>query len=163
MAKKATAIISTESTEIAAQIEQMKNSIPELIAAQRDRLKELQGDNEDKNISLDIEYEGEAISSIDKVSELVELEASITAREAAYSAVLKKRGLEGKVKPWNKSGKDLSHWHQVLDKAYNLLVNKAEIAIIKSRIESLEVHLSEEAKMKATLEKLIKENNTLLD
>lgn len=159
----AVSVVTEEKAETLAKIEQMKNSIPELIDLQKKRLKELEGDNEDKNISLDIEYDGTPISSITKVSELVELEASLVAREAAYTATLRKRGLEGKVKAWAKEGKDINHWTQVLDKAYSQLVNKAEIALIKTRVKELEQHLSEEAKVKATLEKLIQEGTALLD
>lgn len=162
--KKATTSVTLVATdsEITAQIEAMKNSIPQLIAEQKEYLKSLQGDDEDTAVSLDIEYNGESIKSVEKVSTLVEMEASIIAREAAYTAVLRKRDLEDKVVEWSLSGKNLAHWGKVLDKAFKKLVNKAKIELVKSRISELEVHLSEDAKMKATLEKLIKEGTTKL-
>ena len=165
MTKKATktsvAVVVSDS-EITAQIEAMKNSIPQLIAEQKEYLKKLQGDDEDTTVSLDIEFNGESVKSIEKVSTLVEMEASVIAREAAYTATLRKRNLEERVVEWSQSGKNLAHWTKVFDKAFNSLVNKAEIALVKERVVELEKHLSEEAKMKATLEKLIKEGTTKL-
>lgn len=162
--KKATtsvALVATDS-EITSQIEALKNSIPQLIAEQKEYLKSLQGDDEDTAISLDIEFNGESINSVEKVATLVEMEASIIAREAAYTAILKKRGLEERVVEWSQSSKGITHWEKVFDKAFKNLINKSEIALVKSRLIELEKHLSEEAKMKATLEKLIKEGSTKL-
>jgi hypothetical protein len=145
----------TSKAELAAQTEELKNKIPQLVAEQKEYLKSLKGDEKDVTVSLDIEYSGTTISSIEKVSELIEIEASIKAREAAYTSVLTSRGLQEKVVAWSHSEKGIEHWALVLDKAFKKLVNKAEIALVEQRIKDLEVHLSEEAKMKATLEKLI--------
>jgi phage shock protein A len=147
--------VSTSKAELAAQTEELKNKIPQLVAEQEAYLKTLKGDEKDATVSLDIEYSGTAISSIEKVSELIEIEASIKAREAAYTNVLNSRGLEEKVVAWSHGSHNIEHWSKVLDKAYNKLVNKAEIALVEERLEQLKQHLSEEAKMKATLEKLI--------
>jgi hypothetical protein len=147
--------VTASKADLAAQTEELKNKIPQLVAEQKEYLKSLKGDEKDVTVSLDIDYNGTTISSIEKVSELVEIEASIKARESAYTAVLVSRGLEDKVVAWSCADKGIEHWCKVLDKAYNKIVNKAEIALVEQRIKDLEVHLSEEAKMKATLEKLI--------
>lgn len=148
--------VQTPKADLAAQTEELKNKIPQLVAEQKEYLKSLKGDEKDQTVSLEIDYNGTTISSVEKVSELVEIEASIKAREAAYTTVLNSRGLQDKVVAWSHNEKSLEHWGHVLDKAFKKLVNKAEIALVEQRIKDLEVHLSEEAKMKATLEGLIK-------
>lgn len=75
---------------------QTKNKILELIEEQENILSKLRR-KEPSLTPLNLNYDGFLIHNVKKASVLVEIEASIFAREAAYTSVLKKRGLEDTV------------------------------------------------------------------
>lgn len=50
----------------------------------------------------------------------------------------------------------------MLDKAFDNLINQTKIALVKDIIELLKKHLTEETKLKTTLEKLLQSAKTKL-
>jgi hypothetical protein len=142
--------------------EQLLERLPMVIAEEKDKLKSLKGDEKDDAISLDIEYGGTTISSVDKVGELIEIKASIRARAAAYSAILEEENLVDRVTEWQHSNKPLHHWEKVLSKALKALLNKAEIEQIEKRIKIYEERLPEQQKMFNSLLEVFENSNQKL-
>jgi hypothetical protein len=142
--------------------EQLLERLPMVIAEEKDKLKSLKGDEKDSAISLNIDYNGTTISSVDKVGELIEIKASIRARSAAYAAVLEEEGLTERVQEWTASEKPASHWEKVLSKALKALLNKAEIEQIEKRIKIYEERLPEQQKMFNSLLEVFENSNQKL-
>lgn len=142
--------------------EQLLERLPMVIAEEKDKLKSLKGDEKDSAISLDIEYNGTTISSVNKVGELIEIRASIRARAAAYTAVLEEQGLTDKVTEWRSSDKPLDYWEKVLSKAQKALLNKAEIEQIEKRIKIYEERLPEQQKLFNSLLEVFENSNQKL-
>lgn len=140
---------------------QTKNKILELIEEQENILSKLRR-KEPSLTPLNLNYDGFLIHNVKKASVLVEIEASIFAREAAYTSVLKKRGLEDTVVGWSQSNLNIMDWEKVLDKAFDNLINQTKIALVKDIIKLLKKHLTEETKLKTTLEKLLQSAKTKL-
>lgn len=113
---------------------------PENVTATIDTLKAQLADlrkQQPEAVSLDIVYNGTNIKNVTKVSELLEISASIHARAAAYNAEAKRYNVEGKVKEFTVSEKTAAQWSEIIEKAIFELVNKKQIEQIENAIKEL--------------------------
>jgi transcription elongation factor GreA-like protein len=136
--------------------------LPKLIADQKEKLKELIGDDSDKSLSLDTEYNGKALKDFEGISELLEVHASVNARAAAYTKSLESFNLQERVIAWEYNGIGLEKWNALLGKAISTLLNKVEIEAIKKNIEKLSAYLPEDQKLFDTISQLMEEGTTKL-
>lgn len=152
--RKSTEVAVVTTSEIA--IPKSSKDVPAAIEALKKQLTALKGDIEDK-ISLDVDYNGENIKDVSTVKELLQISASLHAREAAYNVELKRYGLEDKkIQPFNESSLPVSKWEKIIEKAIFELMNKKQIEKIESAIKTLSTHLDAETKLKNELESIMK-------
>lgn len=156
MAKKTTAVakvstgleltpenVTATINKLKAQLETLKKGVPEAL-------------------SLDITYNGTNIKNVTKVSELLEISASIHARNEAYNTEAKRYGVEGKVKEFTVSDKTASQWKEIIDKAIFELVNKKQIEQIEAAIKKLSKFEDEKTQLQREFEGIVGSASELL-
>ena len=149
MSKKTTAVATKNQTSIAAPTTQAE--LPATIAQLKALLAEKRG-TVDETVSLDIDYQGTNIKSVDSVKTLMEISASIYARARAYSDSLVRHNLtERNIAPFSVSDKTEAEWMAIIDKASNELINKVEISALEETIKDFEDCLSAQDKMAAKM------------
>jgi len=143
-----------------------KDQVPAAIAALKEQLAKLQGDSEEK-ISLDLNAKsggGTNIKDVTTVTEILEISASLHAREKAYVAEIKRYKLTGmNIKPFSEDGKDVKHWEKVLSKAIHKIINAGKIKILEDSIKGLSKHLDEETKLANELSKIMGEASQYIE
>lgn len=150
MATKKTAV-ATAGTGTAVMIPTTTAQVPQVIETLKAQLAQLKGNAEEK-VSLDISYNGKNIKTVDTVKELLEISASLHAREAAYKAEVVRYGLEkANIQPFSQESKSLAEWQKIIAKAIHELINSKQIQKIENAIKELSKHLDEETKLKNTL------------
>lgn len=128
-----------------------KDNVPALIKHLEDQLEVLQG-NVDKSISTDVTYNGTNISKVTKVSELLEISASIHARGKAYQEEIKRYGLEDKrIAPFKTNERTVEEWAEIIEKAINELLNSKQINQLKDSIAKLSRHVDAETQLQREL------------
>lgn len=115
-----------------------------------------------ESLSLDISYNGTNIKNVTKVSELLEISASIHARNEAYNVEAKRYGVDGKVKHFTVSEKTASQWKEIIDKAIFELVNKKQIEQIESAIKKLSKFEDEKTQLQREFEGIVGSASELL-
>ena len=142
----------TTTTDLAITVPTTQAEVPVTIEALKAKLAELKGPSIEK-ISLDLCYDGNGknIKDVDTVSELLEIDSAVKARAAAYNERVTARGLTGRVKSFEISGKSAEHWDKVIEKAINTLINKVQIEKLENAITELSKHLDAETRLKQTL------------
>lgn len=141
IAKKETGLVIPTTTQ----------QVPEAIETLKAQLAKLKGDVEEK-VSLDISYNGKNIKNVDTVKELLEISASLHAREVAYNAEIVRYKLEkANIQPFSQEGKSLNDWEKIIAKAIHELINSKQIQKIENAIKELSKHLDAETKLKNTL------------
>ncbi len=138
---------------------------PENVTATIDKLKaQLQALKKGvpEALSLDISYNGTNIKNVTKVSELLEISASIHARNEAYNAEAKRYGVEGKVKEFTVSEKTASQWKEIIEKAIFELVNKKQIEQIEAAIQKLSKFEDEKTQLQREFEGIVGSASELL-
>lgn len=126
-----------------AQLAKLKSSVPEAV-------------------STDINYNSTNIKDVSKVSELLEISASIHARGASYNEETKRYGVEGKVKEFTVSEKTVSQWKEIIEKAIFELVNKKQIQQIESAIKRLSKFEDEKTQLQREFEGIVSSASELL-
>lgn len=136
--------------------------LPATIAQLKALLAEKRG-TVDETISLDISYNGKNIKSIDQVGELMEISASINARNLAYREALVRHNLgDRNIAPFSVSDKTAEEWMAIIDKAANELINKVEISAIEETIKDFEDCLSAQDKMAAKMANNMARMNSII-
>ena len=97
-------------------------------------------------VSLDITYNGTNVKNVTKVTELLEMSASINARSAAYDAEAARYDVVGKVKPFSVSDKTAPEWIEIIQKAIFELINKKQIEKLEDAIQKLSKFEDEQTK-----------------
>lgn len=129
--------------------------VPGVIANLELQLKELKKNAPD-DISLDINYNGKNIKNVTSVGELLQISASIHARNNAYSEELKRYNLEtANIAPFKESDKDASQWAAIINKAIFELINKVQIEKLENAIAKLANHLDAETKLERELSSIV--------
>ena len=113
-------------------------------------------------VSLEIDYNGTTIKTVTKVSELLEISASIHARSAAYDSEIERFNLKGKVKPFTASEKTVSQWKEIIEKAIFELVNKKQIEQIESAIKKLSKFEDEKTQLQREFDNIVGNASELL-
>jgi hypothetical protein len=113
-------------------------------------------------VSTDISYNGTNIKSVAKVSELLEISASIHARAAAYNEETKRYGVEGKVKEFTVADKTVAQWKEIIEKAIFELVNKKQIEQIENAIKRLSKFEDEKTQLQREFEGIVGSASELL-
>lgn len=128
-----------------------KDNVPSLIEHLEKQLEALEG-NTDKSVSTDVTYYGTNISKVTKVSELLEISASIHARGKAYQEEIKRYNLGDKrIAPFKTNERTVEEWSNIIDKAINELLNSKQIAQLKDSIAKLSNHVDAETKLQREL------------
>lgn len=161
MAKKSTvpAMVTSGGITVPTNAKEVSVTIEELKA----QLKLLKKPDSEK-VSLDISYDdGEFIKSIEKVSELLEISASINARSEAYDKEIERYKLDKtKIVPFTTSGKTKEEWVKILDKAIYELLNKSKIQLIENAIKDLSEHVDAETKLANKLKEIVENSSKLI-
>lgn len=155
MATKAknTAVATVTTTGIS--VPRNSSEVPAAIEALKVQLEALKG-NVDERISLDINYNGRNIKSVDTIGELLQMSASLHARATAYEAEIKRYQLEkANIKGFEEDGKSVVHWEKVISKAINELMNKVQIDRLESAIKKLSQHVDAETKLQNDLAEIM--------
>jgi len=97
-------------------------------------------------VSLDISYNGTTIKNVTKVTELLEISASVNARSAAYDVEAKRYNVTGKVKAFMVSEKTAPEWVEIIEKAIFELINKKQIEKLEDAIKKLSKFEDEQTK-----------------
>lgn len=113
-------------------------------------------------VSLEIDYNGTTIKNVTKVSELLEISASIHARSIAYDAEIERFNLNGKVKSFSHSEKSVKQWEEIIEKAIFELVNKKQIEQIESAIEKLSKFEDEKTQLQREFDSIVGNASELL-
>ena len=145
-------VVKIQNDDIA--VPQTRADVPATIELFKKQLALLRGESSEK-ISIDIDYNGENIKDVQEVSKLMEISASIHARAAAFETETKRYKLEGKLKPFTQSGKTVSAWEKIIEKAKDELINGKQIKKLEDAIKRLNNHLSENQRLKNDLEELM--------
>ena len=136
--------------------------LPATIAQLKALLAEKRG-TVDETISLDISYNGKNIKNVDSVNELMEISASIFARnEANVNARVRHNVANRNIAPFTVSDKTADEWMKIIDKAVNELLNKVEIANIEEAIKDFEDCLSTQDKLAAKLANNMAKVNSII-
>lgn len=135
--------------------------------ALRGRLEALKGPS-NKEISLDIDFETQTgaklkISNIKTVTELLNVQTSVTVQSTAFEAAAALHSLTGKVKPWANNGKTAEQWQEIIGKAITAVANKAAIEKLEAHITKLSEFLDQETKKALAYAEIQKDYNGLLD
>lgn len=157
MAKKVETTVATVTSPVALTPENVTSTIDGLKA----KLAELKG-SAPEAVSLDIDYNGTSIKTVTKVSELLEISASIHARAAAYDVEAKRFNVEGKVKNFNHSEKSVKQWEEIIEKAIFELVNKKQIEQIESAIKKLSKFEDEKTQLQREFDSIVGNASELL-
>lgn len=143
--KKTTAVATAQAGNLI--IPTTKADVPQAIEVLKAQLAAKKG-NIDETISLDIDYQGTNIKSVDSVKTLMEISASVNARAIAYNEELVRYGLnEANIAPFEQSGKTAAEWVKIIGKAANELINKSEITRLENAITKLSKHLDAETQL----------------
>lgn len=113
-------------------------------------------------VSLEIDYNGTTIKNVTKVSELLEISASIHARSVAYDAEIERFNLKGKVKSFSHSEKTVKQWEEIIEKAIFELVNKKQIEQIESAIKKLSKFEDEKTQLQREFDSIVGNASELL-
>ena len=97
-------------------------------------------------VSLDISYNGTNIKGVEKITELLEISASINARSKAYDVEAARYNVVGKVKPFMVSDKTAAEWVEIIEKAIFELINKKQIEKLEDAIKKLSKFEDEQTK-----------------
>lgn len=128
-----------------------KENVPALISQLESQLEALEG-NVDKTVSTDVMYNGQNISKVEKVSTLLEISASIHAREKAYSEEISRYDLGSKnVAKFKTEDRTASEWSAIISKAINELLNAKAIKNLRDSISKLSNHVDAETKLQREL------------
>ena len=135
MAKKTTAVAKVSTgleltpENVTATIDKLKEQLAELRKQQPEAL----------SLDINVSWGGGTtnIKNVTKVSELLEISASIHARANAYNVEAKRYGVETKVKEFTVSEKTVAQWKEIIEKAIFELVNKKQIQQIENAIKEL--------------------------
>lgn len=160
MAKKTTAVakvstgleltpenVTATINKLKAQLETLKKGVPEALS-----------------LDINVSWGGGTtnIKNVNKVSELLEISASIHARNEAYNTEAKRYGVEGKVKEFTVSDKTASQWKEIIDKAIFELVNKKQIEQIEAAIKKLSKFEDEKTQLQREFEGIVGSASELL-
>lgn len=113
-------------------------------------------------ISLDITYNGTNIKNVTKITELLEISASVNSRSKAYDDEAKRYGVEGKVKAFTVSDKTAVEWVEIIQKAIFELINKKEIEKREAAIAKLSKFEDEQTKFQREIGDIMKDASELL-
>lgn len=121
-----------------------------------------------ENLSTNIEYitaTGSTvnISKVEKLSTLMEISASIQARNTAYEIEVKRYKIEGKVKPFMSNDKTAEQWFEIIEKAVFELMNKNRISQLEKTIDRLSKFEDEKTKLAREINAIVEEASELLD
>ena len=95
-----------------------------------------------------------SINSQKKVSSLVQMYSSVTARENAYGDALKATGVDAKKYPFKLEGHTAEAWKNDIKVAIDILSNAVELAKLVKVKATLEANLSQKAKLQNDLAKI---------
>lgn len=155
----------TKKTTAVAKVTTGLELTPENVTLTIDNLKaqlaELKKDQPEA-VSLDITYQSTNIKNITKISELLEISASIHARDLAYKAEVSRYGLDGKVKEFTVSDKTASQWKEIISKAIFELVNKKKIEQLENAIKKLSKFEDEKTQLQREFEGIVGSASELL-
>jgi hypothetical protein len=157
MAKKETTAVATVGSGIELTPANVTSTINDLKA----KLQSLRS-SAPEAVSLDIDYNGTTIKNVTKVSELLEISASIHARSAAYDAEIERFNLKGKVKAFSHSEKTVAQWEEIIEKAIFELVNKKQIEQIESAIKKLSKFEDEKTQLQREFDSIVGNASELL-
>lgn len=140
---KSTAVAKATTTGVSIPLD--KSEVTSLVEKFKAQLAELKK-GAPEAISLDIEYNGTNVKSVTKVTELLEMSASINARSVAYDVEAKRYEVAGKVKPFMVSEKTAAEWVEIIRKAIFELINKKQIEKLEDAIKKLSKFEDEQTK-----------------
>lgn len=159
----------TKKTTAVAKVTKGLELTPENVTATIDKLKAQLNDlrkSQPEAVSLDITVSwgggSTNIKNVNKVSELLEISASIHARTAAYNAEAKRYNVEGKVKEFTVSEKTAAQWKEIIEKAIFELVNKKQIEQIEAAIKKLSKFEDEKTQLQREFEGIVGSASELL-
>lgn len=113
-------------------------------------------------VSLEIDYNGTTIKNVTKVSELLEISASINARSEAFNKEIERYNLTGKVKEFTSSEKTAEQWKEIIEKAIFELVNKKRIEQLENAIKKLSKFEHEKTQLQREFDSLVSNASELL-
>ena len=157
MAKKATTAVATVGSGIELTPANVTSTINDLKA----KLQTLRS-SAPEAVSLEIDYNGTTIKNVTKVSELLEISASIHARSAAYDSEIERFNLKGKVKAFSHSEKTVTQWEEIIEKAIFELVNKKQIEQIENAIKKLSKFEDEKTQLQREFDSIVGNASELL-
>ena len=160
--KKEVSVATTDGTSTDLVVPQTTKDVPNAIA----KLKELRDSmvsKENKEISLDVTYEGRKIKDIKTATELLEISAAAHSRNDVFEKALERHNMKGKVKTFQIEGHSIGHWDKVLNKALFELENRVKIKQIDDAISKLEERLDEDTKLQNDMQKIMANASKLLD
>jgi len=157
MSKKTTTPAVASTTNLALTPENVTLTIDSL----KSQLAKLKS-NVPEAVSTNIDYNGTNVKDVTKVSELLEISASIHARGAAYIEETKRYNVEGKVKDFTVSEKTVSQWKEIIEKAIFELVNKKQIQQIESAIKRLSKFEDEKTQLQREFDGIVGSASELL-
>lgn len=140
---KSTAAKVTTSTGMAVPLD--KSEVTSLVDKFKAQLAELKK-GAPEAVSTDISYNGVNIKNVAKITELLEISASINARSAAYDAETARYNVVGKVKPFMTTEKTAAEWVEIIQKAIFELINKKQIEKLEDAIKKLSKFEDEQTK-----------------
>lgn len=156
MAKKTTAV-----AKVTTGLELTPEKVTATIDTLKAQLAELKKDQPEA-VSLDITYQSTNIKNVTKISELLEISASIHARNLAYQAEVSRYGLDGKVKEFTVSEKTANQWKEIISKAIFELVNKKKIEQLENAIKKLSKFEDEKTQLQREFEGIVGSASELL-
>lgn len=145
MATKKTTGLTKKSTTTDLSTPLDKAGVTTLIDKLKGQLEELRK-GAPEAISLDITYSSTNIKNVTKISELLEISASVNARSEAYDVECARYDLVGKVKPFAVSEKTAKEWVEIIGKAIFELKNKKQIEQLEDSIKKLSKFEDEQTK-----------------
>lgn len=142
---KASTAVSTAITSTGLAIPLDKSEVTSLVDKFKAQLAELKK-GAPEAISLDITYNETNIKNVTKITELLEISASVNARSAAYDVEAARYNVTGKVKPFQVSEKTAAEWNEIIKKAIFELINKKQIEKLEDAIKKLSKFEDEQTK-----------------
>jgi hypothetical protein len=130
------------------------NDVPQMLETLKGQLEELRSKNKD-TVSLNITYNERKIEKLESLQELLEISASVHAREKAYNEEVQRYKLEGEVVPFSTSGKNVKEWEEIIEKAIFELKNRKKINDLEEAISELSKYVSEEEKFRNSINAIV--------
>ena len=134
-----------------------QQNVPALLDLARQKLKELKGDSSDKDSKMATTLFpgiGDLAKQDITPSDLIKAYSAINAKEKAYLEAAQALNVSTTKYPFYEGGVTAEQWKRYIERRIAVVINKTQISKYEETIKNLELILSEEDKVKNTLNKI---------